>query len=161
MILNMNTGKFYYKHGSFSPDKGTLTEVGRIRELNPAHDYGKKTYGAAIIIGLTDRAGVERLPKDLINAVRDIRLDQIGDPGASFMFQRGLFKHRSTGTIVEEDSVRVLILNLDSEQEPTAKFRQNILAMGEKLREDFDQEEIIVEFQDGGVQDGVYGIKED
>jgi len=154
--IHANIGPFYCKGGSFVPDKGTIMFEG-----NPPPrehlSYGKGAYSGLIIVGLNRRDGDKNNIEDIIATVRDTRIAQVDDPGSSFISQKGLYKHKVTGETVSEESVRVIIMLLTDET--PEEFRENVLVLAEDLADKFDQEEVIVEFQDRGVTDFVIGVK--
>lgn len=158
--INVNTGPFTYEKGTFEPE-GALEYIGE----NPATPYGKGVYSALMLIGLSGQKGEEFEPEDVVELVKVVRADQTadpedetdpGDPSASFILQRGLYRHKKKREVVEEDSLRVIILHLTDEDRD--EFKENILAMAEELANEFDQEEVIVEFQNKGVTDEVFGV---
>lgn len=158
--VNVNIGLFTCEAGTFYPDRGVFYNGDpAVVQYNPAHPYGADTYSALLIVGLAGQAGEKYTPKEIVEWVKNYRVAQVGDPGASFIFQKGVYRHKRTGKVVDEDSVRVIILNL-AENESRDEFRRNILAMSEAIRSDFNQEEVILEFQRRGVTLEVFGITE-
>lgn len=158
MRLNVNTGVFSGKPGTFQPARGGVNVVGA--RQNPRVDYGRGTLSALLLVGLSSPSGATFTIEDIVAAGRDTRVDQIGDPGASFLTQKGLYLHRVTGKVVEEDSVRVIIVHLEGLTGETApQFKDHIQALAEVLRADFDQDSIVVEIQNRGVTEEVYGAE--
>jgi hypothetical protein len=149
----VNTGNFFFEKGAFYPDnQGILVGDNPITR----ESYGTGAYAGLIIIGLSGQDGEKFKLEDMVSIVGDIRMEQAGDPGASFIAQKGLFKHKITGKRVEEDSVRIIILNLTGESDE--EFKENILSLADELAERFNQEAVIVEFQRKGVTEEVTGI---
>lgn len=172
MRLNVNTREFHARDkkgnwkGSFFPDRVWPNPVGS--RANPWDDWGDGVYSALLIVGLRDQHGRDRDPEEVVRIVRELRLQQsarpgtipeeTGDPGSSFLLQRGLYRHERSGEIMDEEGVRVIILLVKS-PETRDQFKENILHLGETLARELDQESVIVEFQDKGVTDKVYGAR--
>lgn len=166
MRLNVNTGPFVYEKGSFTPAPkfGIVGNKDRLFQPNPRTTYGRPLAGL-IVMGLTDRANhdVQHSLDEVVDVVKAVRLQQTstsgvpddGDPGSTFILQRGLFKHK-TGEIIDEESVRVIILHLTNETPD--EFREHLLKLAEIMCEKFNQDELIVEFQLGGVTESVVGV---
>jgi len=158
--LNVDTGEFAFSKGRFIPERGAgLIFVGKSRELyhrNPIVEY-EKAYSALLIVGLRGNSGVSFSIDEVRSVVRQLRMEQAGDPGASFIMQKGLYLHRDKKQVIEENSVRVIILLLTGETQK--EFQDNIFRLGEELARVFDQEEVLVEFQDRGVHEKVFGAK--
>lgn len=158
--INVNLGIFRCNAGTFYPDRGiAYSGDPTVIHYNPAHPYESDTYSALLIVGLSGQAGEKFSLKRIIEWVKQYRIAQVGDPGSSFVLQKGVYRHRRTGQIIDESSVRIIILNL-AENESEDEFRNNILAMAEALRSDFNQEEVILEYQRRGVTTEVFGITE-
>jgi hypothetical protein len=92
---------------------------------------------------------------DLVRVVRQAREAQGHPPDSSFLIQRGIYTSSRTGSVVEEDGAQVIVLNLDDT--PTAKFRSEMVELGEVIARKLDQELVIVELQRGGVSREVIG----
>lgn len=168
--IPVNTGLFHYRGGSFHPDRKGEIVVGRSSLYrNPREFLGKDTYSALVLLGLEGQKGRTYEIDNVVEHVKKIRGAQTsegpgdpGDPGASFILQRGLYRHKPPGKkarIVEEDSVRIIILHLT---DTTVKeFQEEILRLAESLAEEFDQAEVIVDFQKSGVTQEVVRITTD
>lgn len=167
MRLNVNTGPFVYENGSFTPAPkyGIVGNKNALYETNPRTAYGKPLAGL-IVMGLTDRANhaINHSLDEVVELVKNVRIQQTseseapgdgGDPGSTFILQRGLFRHR-TGEIIDEESVRIIILHLTDET--SDEFREHLLKLAETMCEKFNQDELIVEFQKGGVTEDVVGV---
>lgn len=90
--------------------------------------------------------------------VREIRTEQVGNPGSTFLLQKGIYAHAAGGPVIEEDGAQVIILNLpDYGTEPPA-FRKQIVKLAEDMARQLQQEEVIVEFQKGGVTERTMGV---
>lgn len=86
--------------------------------------------------------------RDVIEIVGAERMQQSGDPSASFVAQKGIFKHAGGG-VVEEDSVQVIIFNLDDSITPE-QFTGQMVDLASRLAHTLQQELVIVEMQLGG-----------
>ncbi len=158
-----NTGFFSYRYndgrnnrqGSFRPSAGSIREHGSDnKRVGWASQEG--TYSALILVGLESPSGRSYDVEDVVDIVKRVRDRQTGDPSASLISQRGLYKHKEGGQVVEEDSVRIIILHLTDETKQA--FREHIVELAETLARQLQQEEVIVEFQNRGVTDEVMGI---
>ncbi len=159
MRININTGAFTFAHGAFLPTRGRTRFIGNPSLLdNPSVNHEHSTYAGLIILGRTTRGSKRRFrPANVVQAVIRFRTTHGEDPGASFIRQLGVYRHPVSGHVVTEDSLRIILANLSGQAK--ADFRESILDLAEHLRQRYDQEEVIVEFQNGGVNDGVIGVK--
>ena len=163
MRINADLGKRHYRNGGgFLPHRGSVTAYNH----NPREKWDVADRAALILVGLADETGKTVWSEGaVVETVKDMRLDQIGDAGASFILQRGLYTHApkkgSERETVDETSVRAIILNTDTEREPNKEFEENILNIAQELANDLRQETVIVEFQKRGVTDSVYGVYKD
>jgi len=116
---------------------------------------GAPLQSARIFVGLekqhltTGRVLQKYSVTTLVNIVKRVRVAQVGDPGASFITQRGLFKSAS-GRIVPEKSVQVIILSIYGETRKS--FKENIAELAETIRGKFDQDMVTVEIQRDGIR---------
>jgi hypothetical protein len=140
-------------------EKGAFLPHGRTVYDNPEHiPYGKGSFQGSLIVGLTSADGSTLYDaKDVVNLVKKLRMEQIGDPGASIVHQLGLYKHRESGEIVTEESVRVYILHLTDETRD--QFQKNIMHLADRLVLALHQNEVIVEFSNRGLVKHVFGVK--
>ena len=155
----VNPGAFTWRGpqpGSFQPT-GALVEVGSGLS---GIDWQRtnKILGARLIVGLS----VGKRPRwkiaDVIRVVRAAR-EQTSDPSASFLVQKGIYKHKDpTRGIVEEDSVQVLIIDTTDPAISQRVFEAQMIALGETLARAFKQESIIVEIQVNGLTRRVIGV---
>lgn len=153
MRINVNTGRFQSRGYLFNP-KGGLRFHGPKR--NPVDDLGEGVYSGLIIVGLEGRDDEKYTLKDVIEIVKEVREEQAGDPGSSFLSQKGLFKDPNTGKVFDENSIRIILLHLTKESK--RKFKENILDLAELLRESLNQQTVIVEFQNKGVTERIYAV---
>src|SRR3990172_9161922 len=113
VVLNVNTGPFACPKASFRPHRGVPLEyIGekRVFEHNPLNDWGTGVYSALLIVGLHTQQDQKIKLDDIVQYVRQTRIAQMGDPGSSFIMQRGLYKYTGgprEGEIEDEESVRI------------------------------------------------------
>lgn len=158
-VVPCNTGLFTYRyrdrHGAFRPARGTLCpHGGNNRKVDWESSDG--TYAGLVLVGLESPSGRSYNIEDVVEIVKRVRVAQTGDPSASLISQRGLYKHKADGKIVEEDSVRIILLHLTDETR--AEFKENIVKLAETLARELQQEEVIVELQNRGVTENVLGV---
>jgi hypothetical protein len=164
-----NPGKFgYYNNGNwghFYPS-GKLLFVGDKAFLtNPkTWQSDEQIYAARIFCALEkqdpetgDVLKAWSLKDDMVPIVKEVRDRQAGDPGSSFIAQTGLYRHKKTGRIIEEDSAQIIILSLYGET--PVQFNANMVQLAEILAGRFEQEEVVVEMQLRGVTQEVFGVE--
>ena len=145
-----------WKKGSFIPS-GKLRFVGGQKAYgNPWVLESTETWGARIIVGLNVRDEPKWTIGDLVKITRALREEQQANPGATFIAQKGVYKHKSGQRTVEEDGGQVIILNLDGT--PADKFLKQMLQLGEMIAKNFDQESVILESQMNGIVQGTYTV---
>jgi len=102
---------------------------------------------------------------DLIPLVRAVRTrqtrtgeeDKYGDPNATFIAQKGVYKHKEpTYGVVEEDGAQVIIFATSGET--SAIFEARMVALGEEIARQLHQELVIVEIQRNGVVQSTIGV---
>jgi hypothetical protein len=145
--------------GSFQP-QGKVVFVGDKELLdfqkNPETWESADTLSSRIIVGLNVGGDPRWKIEDVISVVRDIR-ERIHDkPGATFIAQKGVYRHRESGEVVEEDGVQVIIIDLWAT--PEKAFRAEMVSLGEELAGQLQQEEVIVEIQKNGVTQTTIGV---
>jgi hypothetical protein len=150
--------------GSFTP-RGKLVCYGDAQILaNPRRWESADTYSARIVVGFRPKDAppdfevrdVGAKEDQLVNLVRRIRTKQVGDPGATFLAQRGLYRHSESGEVVDEPGMQILLINTTGET--PRRFERQVEILAELIVEAFDQEEVIVEIQKNGVSQKVFGI---
>lgn len=178
ITIPCNTGKFqcrtprgpveFHPHGGVTQHGSPLSSRTRGRSVGWTAEGG--VYSALVLVGLSvDGVAKSKLPvrlrsmrkphyssADVVKVVKAIRAEQAGDPSSSFILQKGVYKHKSSGEVITEDSVRIILLHLTEESKQD--FRAHVIALAEELCERLHQEEVIVEFQDAGVTKEVLGI---
>ncbi len=136
---------------------GALKTYGRGGGLSGIKTYkasGKgKILSARLTFGLNVLQSFKLKMKNVIDAVKNHRIIQTGDPGSFFQAGRGLYK--STDGLVEEDAVQILITHLTNES--SKEFRENAKDLGEFLATIFGQDEVLVEILVNNVIDEVVG----
>ena len=140
-----------WRGGSFSPSGKTITvNVGRRARKNPFDDLGEGMFSARFVVGFN--VGDEPTWKlgDLVNFVKRDRLKKGADPSATFLAQRGIYRHRDGERVVVEDGAQVFILNLSGLS--GARFISEMKKLGERITRAFKQESTILEIQKDGVR---------
>lgn len=153
MIIPITTTIFRWKGGSFRPT-GELLFVGDRDSLNfaltnPPKWDDKPLTSARIIVGFNVGDKPTHTLDDLVKIVLRVREAQGADPGATFLSQKGVYKHETTKDVVVEDGAQVFILNF--ERIKWKKFRDQIVELAETIAAELKQEAVIVEFQKNGV----------
>lgn len=143
--------------GSFRPH-GRLEQHGRPLVANPEiWESGEATLAGRLIIGFNIGTEPVWSVDDLIPIVRRVRERQVGDPSASFVLQRGIYKHKDPAhDIVEEDGAQVILIA--TEAETPAAFRRDLVALAEEIARRLEQESVIVEIQENGITQVVLGV---
>ncbi len=132
------------------------------RKKNPVTKYSEGGLSARLFVGLSapvpgkDEQAPKYNLRQVVDAVIEIRKDQKQRPDATFLAQKGVYTEGDGAKIVEEDSVQIIIIDVFGT--PEGKFIEQMTDMGEKLREKFEQKEVILEVQNKGVVQSVYGL---
>ena len=116
----------------------------------PAADAGR------LFVGLDVFNQARWSMSDVMEVVRSERIAQTGNPDSTFIAQKGIFKHAS-GEIVEEDSVQVIIYNLE-EGVDYETFKEHMVALGSRLASVLRQELVVIEMRLRGVSEEVIGV---
>ena len=146
-----------WRGGSFTP-QGKLQFPGRHTASNPAEKHKGSVVSGRLIVGFNVRDVPTWTIDDLIKLVRGIREKQGVDPSASFVAQRGIYRHREGRITVEEDGGQVFILNLSGAAK--REFRDDMIDLGERIALAFGQESVILEIQKDGIVQSVRTITE-
>lgn len=155
MRINANTGSHAWTGGSFRPN-GRLIFVGTEYKANPRTWGSKNTLAARLFIGL-NVGGEPRWSVDHVTkTVTEVRAEQGRRPDSSFIVQRGIYTSRSSGEVIHEDSVQVILIDVDSLKRPV--FTQEIETLAETLARELKQEEIVVEIQRNGMALETFGV---
>jgi hypothetical protein len=120
---------------------------------------GPSTVSARLFVGFNVGKKPTWSIDDLVTLVRQTRQRQKRRPDASFVAQKGIYSHTKKGkrpVVVEEDGAQVLIINLPGES--AAKFRANMVALAERIVKEFQQAEVVLELQRGGLVEETMGI---
>lgn len=98
---------------------------------------------------------------DLVKLVKRIRIEQVGHPDSSFIYQKGVYTHQSDGMIVTEDAAQVVLLNVDPVYRKRSVFRQNVVDLAEKICRELKQETVIIRIDKNGIAEETVGISGD
>jgi len=154
--------------GSFTPSGRLVCHGDRSILTNPRRWQSEAdTWSARIVVGFRPKDAppsfriTEREAKHkedlLVYLVRRTREAQVGDPGATFLTQRGLYRHVESGEVVDEPGMQVILINTAEGVTPK-QFERQVEDLAELIATKFDQEEVIVEIQKNGVSQQVFGI---
>lgn len=112
------------------------------------------TWSARLFVGFN--VGTETVYEmhDLVDLVRVVRERQTGNPSSSFVFQHGIYKHRS-GEVIDEPGAQVVIINTG--EEPKV-FEDQMVELAERIADNMRQEEVVVELQRNGIVQRVMGV---
>jgi hypothetical protein len=166
MIIPCNTRALTWtkpdgSRGSFRPTGPLLTNNASGFASNPAELLSTKTWSARLFVGLSVGKKAAWSLDDVVSAVRSYQRGKRRPEDSSFVLQRGVYTHQvSAGrrkTVVEEDSVQIIMLLTSSRPSPRG-WQKQILGLAEHLAKKLKQESVIVEFQEGGVSQGTYAV---
>jgi len=122
-------GDFHCPEGSFRP-RGRLYAVGD--HENPiGASFGRSGLSARIFVGFNVANKPRWTIDDVVPIVTRVRNRQTGDPSASYLIQRGVYKHHNGKGIVQEDSAQVIVIDTTGAKLPA--FREQMVALGEEL----------------------------
>jgi hypothetical protein len=120
-----------------------------------AKRLGKGSLSARLFVGLSVGNVARFTIDDVVAATVAFRKKAKKSPDASFIAQRGTYTHGRNGKLVVEDSVQVIILDFSGNKKA---FVADMKKLGEALRKKFEQETVILEIQDRGIVQEVWGI---
>lgn len=153
MVINARTGPFMFsagRHWGFFYPQGKLTVID-----NPPIWKEARPWAARLIVGFN----VGRRPRwklaDLLPIVKRVRTRQSGDPAATFLAQKGIYKHARSGLVVTENGAQVFII---AHRTTPAIFRRQMIALAETIARELRQAEVVLELQHGGITREVMGI---
>ena len=166
LYLPVDLRRFRCRDGSFYPN-GSLEFHGYHENPLGSKWRDVDTWSALLFVGLSveDEETGEIVNAfsvdDIIDYVTEVRLtqtggDDIGTPDASFITQRGVFRH-SDGPIAKEDSVQIIIIftkpkrKSKNPERTSKKFESNMLDLASFLSKEFDQESVIAQIQHNGL----------
>ena len=135
----------------------TFTPTGAMRP-NKVAWTSAPVFAARLFVGFKVGDDVKWTMDELVSMVRQVRGEQEADPGSSFVAQRGVYKDQDTGKVIDEPGAQVIILELSNMS--AEKFEEQMIQLGEHLRYEMKQKEVIVELQHGGSVYKTLGIKE-
>lgn len=158
-LLGRRTFIANFRKTTFAPTGGMQFRGRGTRALlaNPRLWAGPPAQAARLFVGLNVGEDPVWGIRDVIEVVSAERMQQTGDPSASFVAQKGIFKHAAGGGIVEEDSVQVIIFNLDDSITPAA-FEGQMVDLATRLAHTLQQELVIVEMQLAGKAEKTIGV---
>jgi hypothetical protein len=122
---------------------------------NPIKQLGKGSLSARLFVGLSVGDTPKFTVDDIVKATVAIRRKENKSPDATFIAQKGTYTHDKSGKLVVEDSVQIIILDFSGKR---AAFTKDMKKLGAALRKKFEQETVILEIQDRGIVQEVWGI---
>jgi hypothetical protein len=91
---------------------------------------------------------------DVVRIVRRVRKQQVGDPAATFVLQRGIYTHTAKDDgdrlTVDEKGAQIFLLNTPELGTSVTVFKKQMEDLAEILATDLRQEAVILEIQRGG-----------
>jgi hypothetical protein len=145
--------------GSFVPS-GKRTYFGDRAVLdyrrNPVRWDSTETHAARLIVGFNVGGEPRWSVEDVIPIVAAVRKDQGDKQGATFLYQKGLYRHHVSGQLVEENGAQVVIIDVWGT--PREAFHTEMMTLAETLAARLEQEEVILEFQVNGVTTSTLGV---
>ena len=156
-VLHANPGPFSYRgpegrYGSFRPS-GSRIRVGRVYQPNSWFSE-KPVLAARILVGFNVGEKPTWTLEDVVAIVKSVRTEE-SKPDASFVAQRGFYRHKVTNKLVEEDGAQVIIVDILG-----MSYREFVLEMvwlAKIIARELRQEEVIVDIQKDGVTQKVIG----
>lgn len=147
--------------GSFRP-KGEIRHVAVSALASPTLGAeawrSTDTLSARLFVGFSVGGDPKYDLDDLIPIVREVRTKQApDDPSATFLLQRGIYKYRRTGEIVEEDGAQVVIIDTLGTDPET--FEKQMIELAEEIARRLEQELVVVEIQRRGVVQVTIGVE--
>lgn len=111
---------------------------------------------ARFFVGLNvEQEPVYGMPK-VVKTMRNVLRERVGKQDSTYIMQRGVFTHDS-GSVVEEDSVQILVFDEQSMTRPA--WRNAMIRSASDLAGSLQQESVIVELLRGGIQQDTLWVK--
>jgi hypothetical protein len=127
------------------------------RRVNPVEKYGG-AWAARMFVGLSVKSTPTYSLAFLVKLVREFLRGQTFeaekgiiramDEDSSFVMQRGVYTHTDDGSVIEEDSVQVIIFNAGPTKEQFFAMMQDL---AETIARRMQQESVWVQLQFAGV----------
>ena len=153
-------GDFYYRGpsgqgGCFLPNgQSSFVGLANPREWSI---QGKNVLSARLFVGFNVGDEPRWTMDDVIGVTKDTRFG-IDKPDATFILQKGIYKHREGGQrMIEEDGAQIIIIDIWGTSYDV--FVEEMEKLAENLAEELEQETVILEIQKGGVPQETIGIK--
>lgn len=154
-ILSVNPGSHFSQGGVFRPEGDLLAHTEKKVRMNPVRYTAETTLSARLFVGFNVKDKPTFKLDDLVDFVFEVR-KKTGHPEATFLSQRGIYKHKVSDRLVSEDGAQIIII---ATWETTLKeFEKDMIDLAEKIAAEFDQEEVLVEIQTNGVTNKVMGV---
>jgi len=144
--------------GMFVPS-GALDVIGST-DLGAIVDTFEETISGRLIVGFNVGLTPRWTINDLIPIVREVRMQQVADPSASFLLQQGLYRHKKgkyAGEVVDENGAQVIIIDLSGAT--IREFEAQMVQLGEIVAARLQQETVIVDIQVNGIVKKTHVVK--
>jgi len=148
----VDTRTFHSEGAEFVPEGSTVT-IGDAEGLqrNPVIARVKeKQLAARLFVGLSVGKKPKYVVEDVIRVTKKVRTFQTGNPGASFLLQKGTWK-AGPGDFVDEDSVQIIIIDEHGRSE--VEFETEMAELAEVLAQELEQDIVFVDVQVNGVHE--------
>jgi hypothetical protein len=158
MNHNVYAGEARFPRGRRFKPTGPLIPGEESMPMELARREPLSRLAARFFVGLNVGTETKWTERDVIDAVVRIRRAQGASPGASIMSQRGIYEDQSK-RIIDEPSVQIIIIDFDGTAQET--FTGEMIALGESLTRELQQETILLEIQKRGIVEDQYTLTPD
>ena len=118
------------------------------------------TQSARLFVGLDVGAGKgKHKMQDVIDITRGVRVEQSGSADGSFIAQKGIYTHSEgdlQGVVVEEDSVQIILLDLEGVSK--SEWERQMVQLAKYLARGLQQESVIVQLMENDVLRKTVGV---
>jgi hypothetical protein len=123
-------------------------DIRAMRARDPIGADDTRVLAARLFVGFGARAKPTRSLDDVLRIVREVRVQQSGDPDMAFLFTEGVCWSKPPSTTEEEPGAQIVII--DQHRRTQERFQAEIVALAETLASFVGKERIFVEMQIGG-----------
>lgn len=152
----VNAGEARFPRGRRFKPTGPLVPQSRSQELARREPLSRLS--ARFFVGLNVGTETKWTERDVVDAVVRIRRAQGATPGASILSQLGIYEDQQR-RIINEPSVQIIIIDFDGV--PQDAFTKEMIALGEQLARELQQETVLLEIQKRGVVEDQYTLTPD
>jgi hypothetical protein len=158
MNHNFYAGEARFPRGRRFKPNGPLIPAEPSMPMELARREPLSRLAARFFVGLNVGVETKWTERDVIDAVVRIRRKQGASPGASIMSQRGIYEDQSH-RIIDEPSVQIIIIDFDGTEQDA--FTKEMIALGEQLTRELQQETVLLEIQKRGIVEDQYTLTPD